>query len=121
MIRDLGALIHEQLGLLPERRYVLVTRPLRISLQPQRLLLVICARAGPQLRLKFPPIVVLGAMRRLALDFWAEVEKGLGNGESGLDLVDADAVVYEREESCTHGGVNQLLGNFIPSIIKIWR
>lgn len=119
MVRDLGALVHKRRGRLPKPRYVGVTRPLRVSLQPQRLLLVVGACAGPQLRLVLPPVVVFGAVRRLALERWDKVEEGLGDGELRLDLVDADTVVYQREETRGFGGVDELLGDLISSVVEV--
>lgn len=119
MVRDLGALFHERLGRLPKPRHVGITRPLRISLQPQRLLLVVGARTGPQLGLVLPPVVVCGAVRRLAFQLRVKIEEGLGNGELRLDLVDADAVVYQREKTRGFGGVDELLGDLISSVVEV--
>lgn len=60
-------------------------------------------------------------MRGPTLDLGGEVEEGLGDGELGFDLLDAEAVVNEREEAGTLGGVHQLSCDFLFSLFKVWE
>lgn len=105
LVGNAGTFFHEFTGRIMKPRHIIITRPIRVSLEPKRLLLVVCAGTGTQLGLNqrskyqladsggglgayliFPSVVGYGIMGCLSLYLGWEIKECFRNGELGLDF-----------------------------------